>query len=518
VQNRNNEVLRYSTLGFLLLCVALAGCQTFPENKQEKSFSITDTSQTRLARNLGREASAHSGESGFSPLFSGHDAITARLFSIQEAEKSIDLQTYIWHDDLTGNITMYFLLQAAERGVRVRLLMDALREEEWAWKMRALAQHPMIEVRSFNPYHHRTVNFLDYLTRFSEANRRMHNKAFIVDHQVAIVGGRNVGDEYFQASPDLEFGDIDVMTLGPVVSEIADNFDRFWNSDLAYPIELLYAKEELPSLEDLKSQLTKMVATEDAHHYAKLLKDSPYVEELRRSKVKTHWAPGKMMSDGPEKIRSPKKQFQNLIGKQLEPYFADSKKEILIISPYLVPGAEGVRRITNARNAGVRVVLLTNSFASNDVALVHHAYARYRKSLLKAGVEIYELKAQFKKSKDRKFLVGGSSRAGLHGKVFVFDEHKAFIGSMNLDPRSEFLNTEMGVMIESIDFSSNFMNDVERRLDALAYKVELNTDGAVQWREWTDGKEIVYLTEPEVSIWKRMWYGFVSVFVPENWL
>ncbi|MNL23302.1 Cardiolipin synthase [compost metagenome] len=299
---------------------------------------------------------------------------------------------------------------------------------------------------------------------------------------------------------------------------MAENFDKFWNSDLSFPIEDLYGDKDLPSLTDLKQKLAAMAATDDAHQYAKLLKDSPYIEELRQAKVKTHWAPGKMLSDGPEKIRSPKKQFQNLIGKQLEPYFAGTSKEILLISPYLVPGDEGVRRITNARKAGARVVLLTNSFASNDVALVHSAYAKYRKPMLKAGVEIYELKGQFRKTSERKFLVGGSSRAGLHGKVFVFDQHKAFVGSMNLDPRSEFLNTEMGVMIESTDFSGNFMNAVERRLDALAYRVEL-VDDRIQWREIDeDGEEVIYTSEPNTSGWKRFWYGFLSVFVPESWL
>jgi putative cardiolipin synthase len=502
------------------MVAALSACQTIPENySRESSLAMHNTDHTKLAKTLAKDVPKHFGNSGFIPLFSGHDAITARLFPMQEAEKTIDIQTYIWHDDLTGSLMIYFALAAAERGVRVRLLMDGLRESEWADKMRSLIQHPNIQVRVFNPYHDRTWNWLDYVTRFSEANRRMHNKAFVVDNQVAIVGGRNIGDEYFQASRDLEFADLDVLTMGPVVQEVSLNFDSYWNHDLAVPLDVLYRNDssKVMSLQDLKTKLAEVAETEEAHKYANLLKDSVFVEELREAKLKTHWARGWVMSDAPEKIRSQKKEFENLIGKKLQPYFKESKKEILLISPYLVPSKDSIVKLKEATHSGIRVVLLTNSFASNDVALVHSAYASYRKPLLEAGVEIFEVKSQQKKPTERKFLVGGSSRAGLHGKAFLFDDEKIFVGSMNLDPRSEYLNTEMGVMIESADFSGGFMTDIERKLDTFAYRVTLE-DGNVRWHEVEEGKEIIHTSEPAASGWKRFWYGFVSVFVPESWL
>ncbi len=503
------------------LLLTLIACQSKPVlQNEQKSFYLGETSATALALEIQPGLVQHPSLSSFTLLLSGQDALLARLFIFQKAEKSLDIQTYIWHNDLTGGLVGLKLLEAAQRGVRVRLLIDGLRETEWVPLLKTLALQKNIEIRIFNPFLHRRFNWIDFVTRFSQANRRMHNKSIVVDNQVAVVGGRNIGDEYFQASDDLDFGDLDVLTAGPVVTEVSKSFDDFWNNELAVPLGNLYdlKQEKKESLEVLQKKLIEEAGGEKCTSYLHPLAEIKDLESLfKKSKLKTRWAHGQLFYDSPAKILSSQEDFPSLLGRQLVPTFEESQKNILIISPYFIPGPYGLGLFKNARQKNIKITVLTNSLAANDVKVVHAAYAKYREDLLKMGVELYELRGtpqQVSKEK-RKFPPSGSSHGGLHGKAFFFDDQKIFIGSINLDPRSKNLNTEMGIMIDSPDLTSNLANGLRRRMETFSYKVQRGPSGHLKWTTVEDGQEQSYSSEPEVSLWRRFLTSLSFLFTPE---
>ncbi|MFS4458556.1 phospholipase D family protein [Bdellovibrio sp. HCB2-146] len=480
---------------------------------------MADNSGTTLVRNFGAEIRKHPGQAELIPLSSGLDALTGRLALSFSATKTLDLQYYIWHNDISGRLMMESVLHAADRGVRVRLLLDEIHGDAVEQPLRAMADHPNIEVRLFNPFHNRSWKSLDFITRFSEANRRMHNKALIGDNFGAIVGGRNIGDEYFEASKDLDFGDFDVVVMGEVVTNISKNFDLFWNSELAVPIEITYGKGPKITLEEVRQNLLGDRIAVESSPYAEALRETDFVQNLQERNLKTYWGPVVALSDSPKKISSEELHESELLINQLRPHLGTAEKEVFIISPYFVPGDKGVAQIAEAVKRGVRVRILTNSLASNDVSVVHAGYKGYRKDLIKAGAELYELKPSFqeiqtKKKKKKMF----SSRSGLHGKVYFFDRKKIFVGSMNLDPRSIYLNSEMGLVIDSPDLAESLLKDAEERLDETSYRLFLDEEKNLRWKSIENAREVIFTKEPETSWWQRFKSGFISIFVPESML
>ena len=516
----------------ILICLGLAlftfhanGCATLPENFEKPvSQAYTDTDNTRLGRLRTEERQAHPGQSGFVLLGKGLDAFVARAVLAEMAERSLDVQYYLYHKDLVGKLFTGLLLKAADRGVRVRLLVDDMDLAGRDIGAAALDSHPNIEVRIFNPFSRKSSRATQFVTRMGSVTRRMHNKSFTADNQATILGGRNIGNEYFEADPDLAFSDLDVLALGPAAREVSSVFDQYWNSDLAYPATVLRGKALTP--EEIKQQqeaFEKYLEEQRDSDYLRALRNSDLANAIRNNEVKFYWGAAKVISDRPEKIQhdAAKKEFHLM--PQLRPYLEDIKTELIIFSPYFVPGKEGTAFLAQLRKRGVRVRILTNSLASNDVSIVHSGYAKYRKDLLRAGVELYEMNKQISREDRReKKTMGGSSKASLHAKSFVFDRQRVFIGSLNLDPRAVVHNTEIGVVIDSEEIAQGMADWFDANIGQLAFRVSLKVDeqGFEQliWRGFVDGEPREFNSEPYVGVWRRLGIGFMRLLPIESQL
>jgi putative cardiolipin synthase len=494
------------------------------------SFAYTDTADTAFGRESAVLINDHPGESGFYPLANGLDALVARIVLAEHAERSLDVQYYIWHGDTTGNALVHYLLQAAERGVRVRLLLDDLSAGQYDHYLLLLDKHPNLEIRLFNPFAMRQARNLEFLTRFSRINRRMHNKSFTADNQMTIVGGRNVGDEYFAARSDLDFADLDVLAMGPVVEKTSAAFDLYWNSEFAYPVASLdVTAADNMTLADLQDYYAKHIESLKDSAYVEALRNSDLAQRLERGDLELFWGEAELVYDMPEKIAVSPNDRTTHLEPQLAPIADSVKKDLFIISPYFVPGDEGVAFFRSLVKEGVRVRILTNSLASNDVGIVHAGYARYRPALLKAGVELYEARpSPNRKEKKTASGVTGSSRASLHAKAFVFDRRYVFIGSLNLDPRSSRLNTEIGVIFESPELADLMIDGFMEKAADVAYQVTIESVpsddvGAfdtyqLRWKTKKDGEVVTLTSEPYASIWKQMLLALLSVLPIESQL
>jgi putative cardiolipin synthase len=504
----------------------MAGCATLPKDfDRPESYALTNTQDTAFGKELAAEKAAHPGKSGFHLLGEGLDAFVARAVLSNYAERSIDVQYYLYHDDLVGKLFTDLLLKAADRGVRVRLLVDDMDLAGRDLGVVALDSHPNIEVRIFNPFSRNVGRTFQFLTRLGSVTRRMHNKTFTVDNQVSILGGRNIGNEYFDADPDLAFADLDVMAVGPVVGEVSSVFDQYWNSELAYPASVLI-KGGLPTpekVEALRGALNAYVADQIDSEYLKALRHSDLANKLRKDQIEFKWGDAEVVFDQPEKLLHDFNETQYHLSPMLRPYWEGVEKELIIFSPYFVPGKPGTASLTQLAQHGVRVRILTNSLASNDVGLVHAGYKKYRKKLLRGGVELYELdKKLTRKQRKEKKGEAGSSKASLHAKSFVFDRRQVFIGSLNLDPRAVMHNTEIGVVLKVPDIAEEMAKWFDANIEQLAFRLELKKDenGTEQllWHGWEKGKPMVFTHDPYTSFWRRLGIGFMSIWPIESQL
>ena len=520
VNNRLAEIFVVS-----LLLVA-SGCASLPENtNRQASYALTDTDNTTFGKNsAARIQTKGNGQDGFLLLESGLDAFVARALLAHYAERSIDLQYYLYHKDLVGRLLMNKLIQAADRGVRVRLLIDDMDLEGRDASLIALDGHPNIELRVFNPFDRKLSRMPQFVTGFGSVTRRMHNKSFTLDNQVTIVGGRNIGNEYFDADPTLEFSDLDVMAIGEVVKEVSHSFDLYWNSELAYPATTLISDQ--PTEEEVKAlyeQLQAYLAEHKDAPYLTALRESDLANKIRQEKVVYQWGNAAVVYDLPEKISSDRDATELHLMTQLSPYFNAVEKELIIFSPYFVPGKEGVEFFKSLTDKGVRVKILTNSLASNDVGVVHAGYAKYRKGLLRAGVELYEMNKKLTRTQRKeKKGVGSSSKASLHAKSFVLDREKVFIGSLNLDPRSFYENSEIGVIIKSPEMAIDMAERFDQGIEKGSFRLELVTDEDdneyILWHGYDDGEKVTFEHDPYTSIWRRMGVGFMRIMPIESQL
>ena len=509
-------------LRLLLLFPALllAACGTLPDNTARISSTRMTAIDSTLYKAVTANVAEHPGLSGFHLLPDGLDAFAARALLANRAERTIDAQYYLFHDDLTGNLLLERLLAAADRGVRVRLLIDDMdtagRDQDFA----ALDAHPHFELRLFNPYASRSSRSLEMITRFGRVTRRMHNKSFTVDGVVTVVGGRNVGNEYFSAYPTVEFGDLDVLGAGPVATDVSAVFDAYWNHSLAYPAATLSrSKPSADQLENLRTRLQSIVAQSPSSAYAERLRDSPLVEQLENRQLALHWGRARVFADRPDKLLTSPDDRSTHMGPRLRADVQDATSEVLIFSPYFVPGDTGVDWLASLVERGVRVRILTNSLASNDVSVVHAGYSKYRKDLLRAGVGLFEAKAQSTKpKKDRDPHWGGSSRASLHAKTFAFDRQRLFVGSLNLDPRSAVLNTEMGIVFDNAQLAGNVGDWFDARLRDVAYELKLDDQDNIEWVEHRADGDRIYQTEPNTGFFKRMSVWFARLLPIEGQL
>jgi putative cardiolipin synthase len=464
---------------------------------------------SRLEGWIEPRAAANPGRSGFRLLSNGLDAFVARGALIDLAQRSLDLQYYIWHADSTGSLVIDRLVAAADRGVRVRILLD-----DWGTAEKkddavaALDAHPNIEIRLFNPYQHRSGlgRITELLTSFARVNRRMHNKQLIADDTAVVLGGRNIGDEYF-ALGGIDFQDVDVLGGGPIARESAQSFESYWSSPFTRPISSLGQYTIHPAkLESERAALRERVDRLCESPYAQALQDSDLARAFRAHDLQLHWGESKLLSDPPEKLEKPAgTQSDSYLSGQLRRYVGDARSDMLMVSPYFVPGARGLEFFRRQRENGVGVKILTNSLAATDVWLVHAGYRKYRRPLLKQGVELFELKPETKRTAGLRGMVG-SSRASLHGKTFVLDRASVFVGSVNLDPRSLDQNTEDGVVVHSPALAGEVAALFEKWASPdLSYAVRLGSSGGgLQWSGRQNGTAVQFNQEPQASLGRRL--------------
>ncbi|WP_036664131.1 phosphatidylserine/phosphatidylglycerophosphate/cardiolipin synthase family protein [Pandoraea sp. SD6-2] len=525
-RSHRRRLLQWRRLAFLPLALFVVACSSVrppPLPSQWTSHTPAATPGT-LASALAPSALAHPGQSGFQLLATGSDAFTARLALVQSAQHSLDVQYYSAGEDITGRLLLQSLLDAAARGVRVRMLIDDINRRHTAPNLAVLDQTPNIEIRVFNPFGTLDTTLFEragnLLTQFNQLNRRMHNKALVADNQVAIVGGRNLGDEYFDANPELSFRDFDLLCAGPVVDAVSRSFDHFWTSPQSYPLKQVQSTIDQQTLDGTREALARHWQDADsvpASHEA--LHQPPLAESLRNGKRPLFWAPAELAVDSPDKLETPAADTKSAPGAKLRQLAANAKREVLIVSPYFVPLEGGVRFLSALTQRGVKVRVLTNSLAATDVVPVHAGYARYRPALVQAGIELYEFKpirADGGGLSPRRITFGGSSRATLHGKVYVIDRRDVILGSFNLDPRSARLNTELAIVIHSPEFAERMAGIFERAASARSsFRVELAPPGAtpptptpptmpaLRWVGEENGQPRTFDVEPYASFWRN---------------
>ena len=484
--------------------VVVDRCNRLPSiENRTKSSAFVETGSTALGRGIAPLVAAHPDRSGIYPLRDAADAFAARYLLASAAEKTLDVQYYIWRKDLSGTLLMRALVDAADRGVRVRLLLDDNNTQGLDAAIAAVDAHPGIEVRLFNPFAIRRVRALAYITDFPRLNRRMHNKSFTADNQVTIIGGRNVGDEYFGATDGVLFADLDVMAIGPVVKEVSDDFDRYWASESAYPADRLLDRPRTEEIARLSEESRLVERDPRAVAYLKAMRRSTFVGDTLAGTLNCQWATARMISDPPAKVlgRVPREE---LLFQKFGQIFGKPVREVDLVSPYLVPGAYGVDLFTGWAKRGVRVRVLTNSLEATDVAVVHAGYAKRRSDLLAAGIVLYELRLRPGSAAPAKAAGFGSSGSSLHAKTFAVDRTRIFIGSFNFDPRSADLNTEMGFVIESPAMAERLAEIFDKDVPLNAYEVRRSDGGGLEWLEQRDGGTIRHDREPGTGFWLRL--------------
>jgi putative cardiolipin synthase len=492
--------------------LALAGCASTLNLDAARPPSTASSQQADTPLRSQLAARIPAGESGFHLLLDGRAALAARLALARRATRTLDVQYYLFHNDASGKLVAAELLAAAERGVRVRLLIDDIDTADMDLSLATLNAHPNIRIRLFNPFHTRSTNLLvkawQALSEHVRLNRRMHNKLYIADNQLGITGGRNIGDEYFGADGDLSFVDLDVIAAGAIVDKLSQSFDQYWNSDAAVPVSALPVT---PSNDRLQRAMTFLQAFRskllDGDLGRELAAADP-IPGLLTGEAPWHIAPADLIVDPPDKVAHVNHAPSELMIGQLAGLWIDPTRRALIVSPYFVPGPFGMAYFRYWRHTGVKIDILTNSYAASDVPLVHAGYANYRIPLLETGVNLFELKPIAEPTGGRlRDLGSGSSRASLHAKTFVFDDEHVFIGSFNFDPRSALLNTEMGLVIHSPDIARQVTAIAE---DAMrperSFQPQLVLDSTdtgntkrLQWRDIHQGAERLSDIEPETS-------------------
>jgi len=502
----NNHHKKYLNDSIVILfLLSLTACSSLPTQspKQASNFLTHYKKNSYLEQKFSPLAQQHPNKTGFFLVANGVDAFAIRRALIQKSENKIDIQYYFISEDQSGTKFFALLKQAANRGVRVRLLIDDISLDSDSPLLKDAATHPNIEVRVFNPFSRRFSRLPQYIFQLGKITRRMHNKSMTVDNQISIIGGRNIADEYFQQKRAVNFGDIDVTFIGSLVPEVSQQFDEFWNSD---QVKLLKNIEKL-------SLFSSKIIVEDQKYGSD---GDYYINLISTGKLSFSWGKATLIADAPDKILKKQNIRRFIQQTKLSPYIDAVQKEILIFTPYLVPTQMGIQQLKVLRKRGIRITLFTNSLATTDVPVVHAGYIKYRKELLEMGVELYELKqAPYSLNLFKQLSTGNrildSQKESLHAKIMVFDRKAFYIGSMNIDPRSVYENTELGLVIESESVAKRIHTWFNTHIQKLAYKLELkqlnNRDNQVVWRQ---DSENYFIDEPNTSLFGRIWMDFLS--------
>lgn len=495
---------------FLLISLSavLFGCSSLPalqDRSQTWAYSKEQVADTYFAQALAPLEQQYGAEkSAIFPLIEADEAFAARMLLAKYAQRSLDVQYYIWQPDMTGIMLFEALHEAADRGVRVRVLLDDNNTTHTDAVLAGLNSHPNIEVRLFNPFMLRQPRWWGFLTDFSRLNRRMHNKSFTADNTLTIIGGRNIGDEYFGATDDVLFADLDVLSAGAAVQDVSTDFDRYWHSASAHPFERIVSLNNAVTLTALREQSAHIAASAGAQQYIESLRESPFISQLEQRNVNFEWLNVRMVSDDPRKGLGQAKK-ESLLIQQLQDIIGNPQVDVELISPYFVPTEAGVEAFAWLVRKGVEVKVLTNSLAATDVTAVHAGYAKRRPALLQSGVTLYEMQrhpTQVKRLKKKKRFLG-SSGSSLHAKTFSVDRQHVFIGSFNFDPRSANLNTELGFVIDSPRLAQRINQAFYDEIPAHAYHVKALPSGRIYWTEQQNEGVKTYTSEPNSSLWRR---------------
>ena len=501
----------------LFLTVLLGGCATLDVPREPTQ--ALPAADSAFGRSIQAQAAPYQGRSGFRLLPNSGEAFRARAELIRNAQSSLDLQYYIVHDGLSTRMLIDELIKAADRGVRVRILLDDTASDGLDDILATLAAHPNIQIRLFNPLQlgrsTGVTRAMGRLFNLSRQHRRMHNKLWLADNSVAIVGGRNLGDEYFDAKPELNFTDIDLLSVGPVAEQLGHGFDQYWNSALSQPIgDFVSSKLSVHELGKARKKLEaslKRAQQRNPALYQELAsyETNPQLDVWRKELI---WAWNQALWDAPSKVLARGEPDSHLLlTTQLAPELAGVNQELILISAYFVPGETGLVYLTGRADAGVDVRLLTNSLEATDVPAVHGGYAPYRKALLEHGVKLFELRRQPGSNGGsglHLFKHGMSSDSSLHSKAMIFDQQKSFIGSFNFDPRSGLWNTEVGVLVDSPELAAEARKlALQGMAPALSYEPKLE-QGQIVWVTEDNGQLHTLHREPG-NWWRRLnaWFS-----------
>jgi putative cardiolipin synthase len=511
----------------LLASILLAACGALPPRPDEPvSHALPPAADSPLAR-IARDSATAPSLSGFRLMAGGYYSLDARIELVRRARESLDVQYYLIQNDRTGRLFMRSLRDAALRGVRVRVLVDDVNTVGGDPMFLGLATFPNVEVRLFNPFCCARQSLLSRyaasLGEFRRLNHRMHNKLFIADGAVAVMGGRNIADEYFARSATSNFVDMDVLVVGDIVPRLASIFDGYWNSREAYPVgailgtpaDLDEARRSFNHLVDDGDQMMSVrVPPSDMMGHRLLGTD------LDSGRLELAWGTANAFADQPRKVMAASAEEARAMSVQMNimDRVAESKQEVLISSPYFVPGTVGVDEFANLRRRGVKVVILTNSFAANDVPVVHIGYARYRVPLLRTGVELYEL-SRADVERDEPVAIPRMSVGRLHAKAAVVDRTMVYIGSMNLDPRSDSTNTELGIFVHCPELARDVARAIDMSRLHSSYEVGFGPDGQrLEWKLLGKQPEEVFTSEPDVTPAMEFRNMLLAPFVPEQLL
>ncbi|MCE5974211.1 phospholipase D family protein [Sinirhodobacter sp. WL0062] len=504
--------LRLIMAGLIAGCVS--ACSLGP-GIYSKSVSLArmDTDTTWLARRAEAMGNPHDGRSGVYLMRDGAEALALRLVLSERAEKTIDAQYYLLHDDVAGHLFLWKLLEAAERGVRVRLLLDDIDMAGYDPVTAALDVHPNIEIRLFNPFWRTAPMAVVAALDFPRVNRRMHNKSMTFDNTVTILGGRNIGAEYFAARGDSNYDDLDILAAGPAAREVSSSFDTYWNSPYAVPSEVVIkGHRDAASVSGNRAHLQDLSREAQASPYGAALRHE-IRDALGSNSLRLHWVPARIFADAPDKANGGA-DSATFLSAALEPYVISAQSELYIVSAYFVPRRRGVEMLAGMEARGVDITVLTNSMDSTDVLAVYGHYALSRRALIEAGVDLWELRANTARE-DRKRPGLEKSLSGLHSKAFAVDGRHLFIGSFNWDPRSVHINTEMGLMIDSPELTQEVLRVFRRDLPQRAYKLTADERGKLNWlSRRADGVTLLHLWEPYDSVLRAFMsgvYGFLPI-------
>ena len=520
-----NGDLRFCAGGLCLFLaasiVAASGCVRKRSENLEPAFAATGTETTALGLDVTALAASHPGLSGVHLLGNPRRAFATLVGLADAAERSLDLQYYIWHLDTAGWLLIDAIWRAAERGVRVRLLLDDFHTAGMDWVLAALDAHPEIEVRLFNPFPTRHLRLLDAVRDFVATNRRMHNKSFTADNQVTVMGGRNIGDSYHGEGATVTFADLDVAAVGPIVGEVSAQFYRFWNSPFAVPAAEIIRPQAPPPDDYLATRTASRLARAETVAYTDSL--DPWLRAFPLEAMPLEWGRAVLIYDAPEKIENGRSSTEDLMIPALLAAMGVPERRLDIVTPYFVISESWTDVFASWTARGVELRILTNSLAANDPAIAHAGYLVRRRSLLLGGVQLFELKADARDPEigDREAEAGRSSVSGsaatLHAKTAAIDGRRLFVGSLNLDQRSAYLNTEMGMVIESPPLAEALHRMFDERLLDHAYRVTIGEDSQLRWIERTPNGDVIHDSEPEMGVIGWLSTGIVAL-LPLDWL